>query len=819
MKLTIYQKLLVFIIPIVCFSIFGVGYYSYFIAREEIIREIKTKMENKAEDMAMEISRLCRDAGVNLITLSELTSIADYHNNIEYELYHEAEVCRRSIERFMLDFSRRSKSYSGISLFNEKRIEISRIIKEQVGPRRKNIKNKLFFEETRRLKRGEIYISPVEMGDDNQGLILRHATPIFNEAGEFKGVVALDLAFMKIPNIMGGVKIGKTGYAYLINQEGLLLAHSGTKQIFAPIGIPELDKVIERMIAGNKGWEVYSTPEGDYLIGYAPVEAMRFSVGVTAPYSDFTGKINQIKINSALAMLFITSIATFGILIIARDISAPIKKLVHHTREVSNGNFDHQTHVSSMDEIGELGGSFNEMVAKLKSSQEEIERWNKELEERVGKTSGELKAEKEKLEGVFLCMVDAVIVIDKVSRVIDLNPAAEKLLGTSKSVLIGHQILVNHKALQAEILAIRNLQAICAPKEPDQEFLKCWDYFHCKNNECPGYQSEEWRCWLLSGTLCDHSPQGLSESKSELKNCSQCPLFIQIREKYTPVKLTDSREIKLDIPQRFIRVFRTPMFDGGNRFIGNVFVVHDITEDKELDQIKSEFISTVSHELRTPLSSIRSFSELLLDDIGMVDIETQKRFLSIITEESERLTRLISDLLDLQKMHIEKMIFDMERIQISQIIEKCTQSFSGLAKKKDINVCYEYSGKLPLVHGDKDKLYQVLSNLLSNAIKFSEEKGQIKVEAEEVPDGVLVSVSDKGIGIPEDKREKVFEKFYQILDSPVKTRMGTGLGLAIARQIVEHHGGRIWVESKVREGSKFSFIIPKALVDSVSVSV
>ena len=818
MKLTIYKKLLVLILPIVCFSIFGVGYYSYLVAREEILREIRTKTENQAEDISKEISQLCQQTMVDIITLSELTSIGDYYNNIEYELYNEAEISHKSIERFMLDFSRRSKAYSRISYINDKEMDIVNITKDQVGPKQKKREKRAFFKEARRLKLGEIHISSVEMDDDNQGLILRHVTPIFNETGEFKGVVTLDLDFERVKNMISRVKIGKTGNAFLINQEGLLLAHPESKQILAPIGIPELDKVVKRMIAGNHGWEVYSTPEGDHLIGYAPVETRGYSVGVTAPYSDFMGKISQIKVNSALTMLFVGLIANFGVLIIVRGISNPIKKLVDHTRMVSNGNLDHQIHVGSMDEIGELGRSFNEMVRKLKSSQEEIEQWNKDLEKRVEITTWELRAEKDKLEAVFRSMADGVIVVDEYSRVIDLNPAAEKFVGAPKSVLIGEQILMGQMVPQAP--AMRNLQIIYEPKF-ESGYMRCWDFFNCQKKDCPAHQSDEFRCWLLPQTRCHHSDNLNEDFEAKTARCQKCALRIQIREqhRYKNESQTVQKDVTLNMPRRDIRILKTPMFDNQNSFIGNTMVLHDTTKDKELDRMKSEFIATVSHELRTPLSSIRSFSELLLDDIGTMDIETQKRFLGIITEESERLTRLISDLLDLQKMQSEKMVFDMEQIQISQIIEKCIQSFSELAKKKDMNVCYECRGILPLVYGDRDKLYQVLSNLLSNAIKFSEEKGQIKVDAEEVQNGVLVSVSDKGIEIPEDKREKVFEKFYQLIDSSVKARTGTGLGLAIARQIVERHGGRIWVDSEFEEGSKLNFVIPKASVDGVPVSV
>jgi signal transduction histidine kinase len=811
MKLTIYQKLLMFTLPIVCFSILGVGYYSFWVAKKEMMNEIRLTVLRQAGDTAAELGRLSRRAGIDLITLSEITYIRDYGNNVDYELYNEAEVCRTSIETFMLNLLERSKVYSGATYIDGKGMEVAKVIKNEVRSKRRNLKEEVFFKEARGLVHGGIHVSPLGVGEGDEGVILRYATPIFNEIGKFDGVMTLDLNFDGVQDVVRNAKIGSTGHAFLIDQGGNLLSDPQKGQIFKPIDDPEMKMVIGEMKQGGQGWGIYATSNGDHLIGYAPVESLKWSIAITAPLSDFMGRINQIKVNSTLVMFVSMGIATFGILIIARSLSHPIKELVGYTRAVSNGNFDHQMTVSSKDEIGELARSFNEMTRRIKSSQEEIEAWNRGLEERVRITSGELRAEKEKLEGTFVSMNDAVIVLDKFSKVIDLNPAAERLLGAHRPDLIGYQILVDPKKFEAENPAVRNLHTICTPKNPGKDFFKCWEYFDCKKNDCPAFRSEEWRCWLLQGTTCDHSSPVAVKGKSGVKDCSSCPLFIRIKEKYIPIKQTEMEEIELDTPPSTIRVFRTPMFSSGGGYSGMVFVLHDVTKDKEIDKMKSDFVSNVSHELRTPLTSIKSFSELILDDLDAMDIEIQKRFLGIIRDEAERLTRLISDILDLQKIQTNNIKWHVENVELSQVIENSMLTFSELAKTKRLHLSCETQGDLPLVYGDRDRLQQVLINLISNAIKFSKENGQIKMQAKEIPEGVLLSVSDNGIGIPVDKRERVFERFYQVDGSATKERGGTGLGLAISKEIIEHHGGRIWVESKVGEGCTFSFVIPRGI--------
>ena len=620
----------------------------------------------------------------------------------------------------------------------------------------------------------------------------------------------MDLDFTKIQDLIGKVTIGKTGYAYLIDHDGVLLVHPESRGTFTEAAILELKEISRKMIEGKKGVGLYSASGGEHLIGYAPVESRQWSVAVTAPLSDFMGRINEIKTNSALVMLASLLIATFVILIIATGLSHPIKELVAYTRTVSSGDFGHQVNVTSKDEVGELAASFNEMTLKLRSSQEEISRWNRELEDRVRLTTAELTTEKDKFEAVFQHMDDGVVVLDEFSRVIDLNSAAETYIGMEKSALIGEQILMTRKGSENGGSSFsKNLQIICQPKF-EEGYVKCWDYFDCPKRDCPGYGSEELRCWLLRQTQCEHSGNVARDPEVKMKGCLSCGLFVQISEKYRTGKHWDPTEIALDTPKRNIRIFKSPMFDNQSRFMGHVIVLQDITKDKELDRMKSDFVSNVSHELRTPLTSIKSFSELILDDLDAMDGEIQKRFLGIIRDEAERLTRLISDLLDLQKIQANRMKWHMERIDLPQLIENSVETFSGLAKMKRIHLSFECKAKLPAIHGDRDRLQQVFVNLISNAIRFSRENGRIRIEAAEVSEGVLVFVSDRGIGIPVDKREKIFERFYQVDSSVTKERGGTGLGLAISKEIIEHHGGRIWVESKVGEGSKFSFVIPKA---------
>jgi len=235
---------------------------------------------------------------------------------------------------------------------------------------------------------------------------------------------------------------------------------------------------------------------------------------------------------------------------------------------------------------------------------------------------------------------------------------------------------------------------------------------------------------------------------------------------------------------------------------------------KELDKLKDNSLSTVSHELRTPLTSIKSFAEILLAYDN--DRETEKEFLTIINDESDRLTRLINDFLDISKIESGHIQWEYVRLEIPQIIEIAVNATQALATKMKLNIKVSLQPNLPHIFGDGDKLVQVMTNLISNAINFTAEGGIIRIFAEplrsedslEKPDFIKIDVVDAGTGIAPEDQEYIFEKFSQVGDTLKDKPPGTGLGLAICKEIVEHHGGNIWVESKVDEGSKFSFTLP-----------
>jgi signal transduction histidine kinase len=263
---------------------------------------------------------------------------------------------------------------------------------------------------------------------------------------------------------------------------------------------------------------------------------------------------------------------------------------------------------------------------------------------------------------------------------------------------------------------------------------------------------------------------------------------------------------------RNVEVHGNPIFDSEGNIIQMIEYCLDITEHKEaekklreIDKMKSEFLSNVSHELRTPLQSIGGFTKLIMN--GQVpDPATQQEFLQIIDREALHLGNLINSLLDMSRLEAGRFQINRKLIPVRDYFTDPVKSFYSLARDKNITLSENIPEQLPEMEVDGERLRQVVINLLGNAIKFSDPGGSVTIKVEKQKDQMLFQVSDHGIGISEAAKAHLFERFFRAEGEMV--RGGTGLGLYISKQIIEAHGGRIWADSKLGEGSTFSFTLP-----------
>ena len=243
---------------------------------------------------------------------------------------------------------------------------------------------------------------------------------------------------------------------------------------------------------------------------------------------------------------------------------------------------------------------------------------------------------------------------------------------------------------------------------------------------------------------------------------------------------------------------------------GAVVVLHEITELRRLEQVRKDFVANVSHELRTPLTAIQGFAETLLSG-ALDDRENNRHFVEIIRTHATRLARLTEDLLKLSRIEAGKVEIDFQSVDPRHLIEAGIEAARLAGSQKQLSIgAARLPRNLLRVRGDAGLLGEVLRNLLDNAIQYTAVGGRIEVTAEASGGFVVITVTDTGIGIPQNEQSRIFERFYRVDVARSREVGGTGLGLAIAKHIVEAHGGRIWVESVVGEGSKFHFSVPLA---------
>ncbi len=270
-----------------------------------------------------------------------------------------------------------------------------------------------------------------------------------------------------------------------------------------------------------------------------------------------------------------------------------------------------------------------------------------------------------------------------------------------------------------------------------------------------------------------------------------------------------TEEISVTQPEEKILQVNGAAIIRNNSLEGTVLVFHDISELRRLEKIRQDFVANVSHELRTPVSSIKGYAETLLEG-AIEDKENARDFVSIIHQDSDRLAKLIDDLLDLSKIESGKMKMAFLPVDAAALIKRSVAVIENQAKEKNISLKADLPAQLPKIQADETRFSQVMINLLDNAVKYTPEGGTVTISTSIKEKFLQVEVSDTGIGIPESDIPRIFERFYRVDKAHSRELGGTGLGLSIVKHIVQSHGGQVWLKSEPGQGSTFSFTIPLA---------
>ncbi|HOY45983.1 MAG TPA: HAMP domain-containing sensor histidine kinase, partial [bacterium] len=260
--------------------------------------------------------------------------------------------------------------------------------------------------------------------------------------------------------------------------------------------------------------------------------------------------------------------------------------------------------------------------------------------------------------------------------------------------------------------------------------------------------------------------------------------------------------------ERFLQSNTAPLHDEKGEVWGTVTVLVDISEDKKLDQLKSDFVSLVSHELKSPVAAIAGYLNLIIDGLTAGNPQKEREIILRSRDKADSLLMLINDLLDMSRAERRGAAKVKELLSLAPILEETIQFYQNEAAAKSLSVRIEGLENLPRVVGNRDDLARLFANLVSNAIKYTPERGEVGVKGRKRDGHIEVAVSDTGIGISKEELHKVFGEFFRARNALAHKISGTGLGLAICRRIVDDHHGQITVESEIDKGSTFRVILP-----------
>lgn len=429
---------------------------------------------------------------------------------------------------------------------------------------------------------------------------------------------------------------------------------------------------------------------------------------------DITDTIHNMWYSLLTGLLVTLVVGSIVVSRISFSIIRPIEEITRVARNITQRQYESRVRIKAKDEIGQLAGAINFMASSLEQQMYEI------------------SENQQRLSGVLTNMTSGVIFISEQRRIMLVNPAVERLLGTA-----GHEIV---------------------------------------------------------GKL--HIEAGKSFGLS--KYIDRC---LDNSEKFR-------EEVHIYYPQeRVLDVNFAPYINFKGEARGVVVVLHDITEIRRLEKMRSDFVANVSHELRTPITSIKGFTETLLEG-AMQDEETCRNFLQIISDESERLYRMIRDILDLSKIEQKRLPLQMNQVHLQELIASAVAIMNDQAQRKQLSIALPNQTPEILLMTDRDCLQQIVLNLLSNAVAYTPEGGAITIHTEQNAQRVLIEVSDTGIGIPEKDIPRIFERFYRVDKARSRDSGGTGLGLAIVKHLVENLHGQIIVKSREGQGTTFTVTLP-----------
>ncbi len=610
-------------------------------------------------------------------------------------------------------------------------------------------------------------------------------------SGRDNGVTLAEVNLKFIWDVVTRIKVGKEGYAYVVDNRGLLIAHPDIGLVLRKTdlsGLPQVRTALDPGISGRG--ELIGTGLGGtrVLTAHAPIAPVGWTVFVDLPLAEALEPIYASLRRTATLMLLGLVLAAAAGIVVARRIILPIRALQAGAERIGAGDLGHRIAISTGDELQDLSERFNDMADRLAASHAGLEHTVQERTRALAQTVRELNGLREVGEAVASSLDLRVVLETVIGRAVD-------LAGADAGAVFRYRAREN---------ALRLWRAARLPSDLANAL---------RSLPIPAEGT------AMAGALREGAPVRV-EDMAALSSEGARHLTTAGYRSAILIPLT-----RAERPFGVLAVFRhgDAGFDADTVRLLQAFASQSVVaiqnarlfreieeKGRQLEiasQHKSQFLANMSHELRTPLNAILGYSELLADGLYGELTEKQQGVLERVQNNGRHLLGLINDVLDLSKIEAGQLELAVDDYALASIARSVVSATESLAAAKGLDLALAVEEDLPAGRGDERRLTQVLLNLVGNAIKFTD-KGRVEIRARRSPGGFSIDVSDTGPGIDPEDQAKIFEEFQQVDNTSTRQKGGTGLGLAISRRIVEMHGGRLSVESVPGAGSTFRVDLP-----------